>query len=550
MKDFFVLQLLDSFSRIFEKFGVDYRAMRKILQVKLTLDGRRVPTIFQQRNQSQKQKKERNVFISSLLFYAIFSLFFIPFIVMGDNYLFQMSLVFGMIMFFVMTAMISDFSSVLLDLRDKSILQSKPINQKTINMAKTIHIIIYLIYLTGSLAGIPLVVGLFKHGIGFFLISLFNLIFLSLFIVVFTALIYLAILKFFDGEKLKDIINYVQIGLSLSILIGYQLLIRSFELIDLTIVIHVEWWHVAIVPMWFASIYESVLNGNWQSILIVFSLLAVIMPILSFYIYLHMAPVFERNLEKLSTTTVQKGKRKNTINKKLTRILCRNPLEASFFRFASLMMKSERDFKLKVYPSLGFSIIVPFIFIINQRMMLDFADIFDSKWYLSIYFSMLIIPTVVLMLRYSGKYKGAWIYKAAPLTDLRYVFSGTIKAFLVKLYLPLYSFISIIFVYLFRFKIIPDLIVIFLTSCVYTVICFLLLKKSLPFSESFTAASQNDNLKAVLLFLIVPLFWLLHYMSTFVEYGVYLYMLAVLIVLVSIWHVSLKVSWEQVQRES
>ena len=35
------------------------------------------------------------------------------------------------------------------------------------------------------------------------------------------------------------------------------------------------------------------------------------------------------------------------------------------FRFATNMMKKERDFKLRVYPSLGFSIIFPFIFLLS-----------------------------------------------------------------------------------------------------------------------------------------------------------------------------------------
>lgn len=46
MKDFTILKLLDRFDFLFKKMGVDYPIMRRILQVQLTMDERRVPTIL------------------------------------------------------------------------------------------------------------------------------------------------------------------------------------------------------------------------------------------------------------------------------------------------------------------------------------------------------------------------------------------------------------------------------------------------------------------------------------------------------------------------
>ena len=157
MEDFRTLKLLDRFERIFTRFGVDYKIMRKILQVKFTMDGRRVPTIF---SQNSNQKEKSNQYVKSLWIYVLFGLFMIPFILMGENYLFQMSLFYGIFTFFVMTSMISDFSSVLLDVRDRNILFTKPVNSKTINTAKFMHIIIYISFLTIALVGIPLIVAL------------------------------------------------------------------------------------------------------------------------------------------------------------------------------------------------------------------------------------------------------------------------------------------------------------------------------------------------------------------------------------------------------
>ena len=142
----------------------------------------------------------------------------------------------------IMTSMISEFSSVLLDVRDKSILSTKPITVKTVNAAKFMHILIYLTYLTIALTAIPLVVGIFMQGIVFFILTVFELVLINIFVVVLTAILYIVILQFFDGEKLKDLINYVQIGLSLVLMIGYQFLVRSFELVNLNMVMEFHWW--------------------------------------------------------------------------------------------------------------------------------------------------------------------------------------------------------------------------------------------------------------------------------------------------------------------
>ena len=49
--------------------------MRRILQVKLTMDGRRVPTIFAQ-NMKQNDNETSNHYLDSLWIYFIFSILF------------------------------------------------------------------------------------------------------------------------------------------------------------------------------------------------------------------------------------------------------------------------------------------------------------------------------------------------------------------------------------------------------------------------------------------------------------------------------------------
>ncbi|MDI6603579.1 MAG: hypothetical protein QME35_00295 [Thermoanaerobacteraceae bacterium] len=82
-------------------------------------------------------------------------------------------------------------------------------------------------------------------------------------------------------------------------------------------------------------------------------------------------------------------------------------MEKTFFRFANDMMKNERQFKLKVYPSLGFAVVLPFILLFDNLRSNPFSNISSSKIYLSIYFCSLMFPTAMMMIKYSESYKAA-----------------------------------------------------------------------------------------------------------------------------------------------
>lgn len=525
MKDFKVLQLLDKMQFIFRKMGIDYSIMRQILHIKLTMDERKVPTIF-----NQNKKDQKNSYFKSLWIYALYGLILIPFMGFGDNYHFQMSIAYGIVIFIVMTTLISDFSSVLLDVRDRSILSTKPINAKTINAAKILHILIYLTYLTIALTAIPLLVSLFTQGILFFLLTVFALIFINIFIVVLTTILYIVILRFFDGEKLKDIINYVQIGLSLVLMIGYQVLIRSFEFVNLEMVVTFKWWSIFIIPMWFAAPYEVILNGNNSYFTLVGTIFSVFIPLISIGLYIKLIPTFERNLQKLLSTSKSKKEKRSRLKDYFLSFICRTSEEKAFYRFASLMMKQERDFKLKVYPSLGFSFVIPFIFMFNM-MRSDHVDYSTSISYLNIYFSMLIIPSAVMMLGHSAKYKAAWIYKVFPIKDYTDLQKGSLKAFLIKLYIPLYLVLSIVFCFIYGPRIIPDLLIVLVASCLYTIICYMGFENKVPFTKPFDEIGDGQSWKALILFIPLGLLAFIHYLlATSISYGTFIYFFVLVIV--------------------
>jgi len=543
MKEFRILKFMDIFRKVFEKSGYDYFILRKILQVKLTMDGRRVSTVFN--NNKKTVVDSNNNFLKSLGIYLLMGLMLIPFVAMNSNFIYQMSILFAVMMFFIMTSLISDFSSVLLDIKDRNILGTKPVNSKTLRLAKTIHISCYMFSISFALAGPALIVSLAKNGPIFFLVFIVSILFLDMFCIVLTSFIYLLVLRFFDGEKLKDIINYVQIILSLVIMVGYQLVSRLFNIVDLNITFVPKWWQFFIVPVWYSAPFQMLKTSEVTNTYIIFTALAIIVPIMALILYGSVMSHFEKYLLKLSNNS---AKNKIVIKKPgqfLSNLFCRSREERVFFRFASDMMKNEREFKLKVYPSLGFAIAFPFIFLFQQIMDSGIREVSKGNSYFFLYFCGIMLPSVLLMIRYSASYKGAWIYKTLPINNVTPIFRGTMKALLIRLFFPFFLLESVIFTAFFGVRILPQLVIMLLNMLLINILYFMINDKYLPFSESFEDAKQGDVGMNLLLMFVLALLAGLHYLLLSVNYGIYFYMGIALIVNLVLWKCAFNIKAEK-----
>ena len=532
MNEFRSLKVLDHFRSVFQKLHIDYDVMRNILQMKFTMDERRVPTIF-----SLSKESKGNQFLKSLGMYMLFSLIMIPF-VFGEEIMFQMSIIYGMTMFFLMTSMIADFSVVLLDLRDTTILHTKPIHSKTINAAKFIHVLVYMVLLTGAFTLIPAIVMLLVHGISFFILFIVSICFILLFIIALTSLVYIFVLRFFSGEQLKDLINYIQIALSIGIFVGYQIVLRAFDYTYLFKVYDFSWWHVFVPPMWFAAPFELLIRGNTAFPLIILTSLAIIVPIIAIYSYYRLMPSFERNLQKLmeNAGNPRRGKGKMTLI--LERIVCFQKEERKFFRFATQMMGEEREFKLKVYPSLGMALVFPFIFIYNELSYRTMEEVSQGNMYLWIYFVNMVVGVVVYMLQFSGNYKGAWIFPVAGIRHPGRMYCATLKAFLVKFYLPIFMIVSIIYCYIFTPRIVLDLLVVVFAAILQSLfVIYLTYKGSFPFSKPFESLKQGSSNTVITfgLMFVSAIFAGVHFLILQIPYGTVGYLIAIAIVVFIMW---------------
>lgn len=520
---------------LFKRFGIDYDLMIKILKLKLLMDGRRANTFTN--NQNKADDESKNKFIKSLSVYFIMGLFMILFVLFQENYLYGMSFIFGITIFLLMTSLIADFSSVILDVKDKEIILSKPVDSRTYNAAKVLHIARYILMISLAIAAPSLLVSLAKKGVLFFLVYLLQLLLISLFVIILTAMVYLFILRFFSGEKLKDIINYVQIGLTITMSVGYQLLGRVFNLTDGANIVHnPRLWKYFFPPLWFAAPFDLIFRGDRSSYIIIYSILGIVVPILSIIVYIKLIPSFERNLTKLNSADGQ-HKDRHRINHFWASLLCRSESERTFYKFSANMIKNERTFKLKVYPSLGMSLVFPFIMFINYTRG-DMAGIESSKIYLWIYMTYLMIPTAIASLAYSGNHEGAWIFETIPIEDKGLIYRAAVKASTLNLFLPVFMAVSIIFLIIYHMSIWLDVLVILVNLLLFTAITYKVIKEdTLPFSNAFDP-TKNPGSGAVAIgtMMIAGGFGLIHFLLTLVPYVMYIYLPVAIAVNIIFWN--------------
>lgn len=525
MKEFRYLKFLDIFKALFKSIGIDYPVLRKILRMKLLIDSRKTSTVL--RNQKKDSEDDnKNNFIKSLGIYLLFGAFLCVFIFIRDNYLFSMSIIFSMFMFFIMTSLVSDFSSIILDLKDKEIILTKPVNSRTLNAAKVLHIFYYIFMITMALLGPALLLSLKRYGYTYFLLFLAAAVLIDLFSIVLTSLLYLIILRFYSGEKLKDVINYFQIILTITITIGYQFMSRIWSFIDIhNIEIQLTWWKFLMPPLWFAAPFELFINGNTDNYIVGFSLLALVVPIIAIIIYIKTSSVFESSLQKLRNAEGE-TKNKNKITNYLSNIICRDREEKAFYKFTANMIRNERTFKLKVYPSLGFSIIFPFILVFTAYL----NGALSRSSFFAIYLAAFMVQDVVGFLSYSGNYKGAWIYQTMPIVSKEAIHKGALKAVFTNLFTPLYIFVGLVFLVVFKFNILIDIIIVYLNISLLTILTHMIQKKDLPFSLAFeTTEKKNGFAEFIQVLLAMGVLAGLHFLFGKINFGSLIYLALIIV---------------------
>jgi ABC-2 type transport system permease protein len=510
---------------LYRKLGVDHEQMKAILVIKLTMDDRRASALFQ-----TQRKKDKPITAATLGTMAMSAL-------MGLLFLFSFSYSSGMstsltlyfTMFFVMlsASLISDFTSVLIDIRDNFIILPKPVSDRTFLVGRLMHIMIHIskVILPMSIPGLVYmsIVTNILGGLIFFMVVLL----VALFAIFFINALYLVILKVTTPGRFQSIISYMQIFFAIAIYGSYQLMPRLMESTGLDQMEISTIKGIIFYPLfWFASMWMVLFNMDGNSQQFIAAIAGGIIPFLSIYIVVKfLAPSFNNKLSLINnsggeTKPVQKNapaiKRKSFAGL-LSKILTGTSAERTGFLMTWKMTSRSRDFKLKVYPSIGYLAVYAVLIFWNSGQ-----DAFESLqgdgWrgrvlIISIlYFSAIILTMALGQMIYSDKHKASWIYYKAPLLRPGEVILGGAKAIIMKFYFPVITVVTIAGLYVFGPKVLPQIILAMFNVSLISTIMVVMNNKVFPFSmQQNLNANTGTFLKNMFILMFAGIVAVIHF---------------------------------------
>jgi len=524
-----ILKILDLFRWFFQLLKVDYKKFRVLLWVKLTMDNRQDKSVMQ----SKGDKEMSHSMLWVCLIYVFVGIFAGLMLVWFKSLFVSLVFIYALIMFMTAVALVSDFTSVLLDTTDNAILLPRPVESRTIVVTRVTHIVIYLVLITLSLSLASILIGTFRFGFAFTLLFLFTLILSVLFVVFLSTFFYLLLMNISSGERFKDIILYFQIFIAIVAMGSYQILPRLLDLDQIQKVsFAIRWWTYLLAPAWMAAPVDMAVTGNVSQAKIVLSLLAVMVPLISIIVVIRfLAPGFNRAISRLEIS----GSRAVNRRKKerlflgmaggFSRICASNPVEKAVFKMIWWLTSRDRKFRLKTYPSFGYMAIVIVVFVFSgegniQQAMFSLPE--TKKYILFLYMVCFVIPTALIQLRFSDNYEASWIYKALPIAKPGDILKGSLKAVVTKYSLSIFMPISLMVILVWGISVIDDVIFAFLNMIASCTMIAFLVRNEFPFSRKYKGAREaQKGLTGVSMLLIPGVLGVIHFILTFIPYAIY-----------------------------
>ncbi len=488
---------------LYNKMGVDRKALTAILNIKLTMDDRRLSTL-QQARRGKSDKQVSSATIGTMVVSAVLGLLYLTAFMVGSNIVTSLSFYFFMFFFMLSATLISDFTSVLIDVRDTFIILPKPVNDRTVLLARLLHIFIHICKLVFPMALPGMIYIGVKYGIVSAMWMLPMVLLLTLLSIFFINAVYIVILRVTTPQKFQNVISYFQIVFAIVIYASYQILPRMMEQkgfleFDLT----AYSWSAGLPMYWMAVAWESLTSLSFTAESVIFLLASVSVPLLCVWVVVKfLAPSFNNKLALINSSAdgpaapaknIVKQKKPGMVEK-LSTVLTSGNAETAGFLFAWRMSGRSRDFKLKVYPSIGYMLVLVVMMFVRSKNISFETLVSNGKEFkifliVSIYLMSLLLVTAISQMAYSEKYKAAWIFHVAPLEYPGEVILGALKAIVLKFYIPIIILITIPALIIGGWYTLPNVLLGLFNQLLIAALLTYLNFRNLPFSRK-----QNANL--------------------------------------------------------
>jgi hypothetical protein len=480
--------------------GADYNQLRAIVGAKLMSDFRRVPEA------SKGMQKERSLAFQIITYLLVGFLVALLLLTM-NNHLMGLMINYTFILFLLCATLITEFTQVVFDPSDNIILLPRPISNRTLMVSRLLHITFYISVISLSLSLPATIMILVNWGFVPMLAYLCGVFTTSVFALFSANFIYLVLSQVMSAERFKNLITYLQVGLSVLLFVGYFFIGKIPQDLKLVENISSQWWSYLVQPLWSSMLVDlaagtSITLGN-----VALAALSIIVPLFGLTLMVrYLTKGYDAILEKLATSTERHEEVGNKYKGKnlLRRLVCRTTTEEAGWKLAMIISSRDRNFKQMVYPFIGFAF--AYIFVILKPDFSHFKAsiwaISQSKSYYGFIFMGIYIGMAFGMIRASSSYQAAWIYKVTPLEHKGELLSGAIKAMLFKIFIPAYTLICLPALFIWGAQIIPILIFGGILVVLTHLVTILLFSYNLPFSIPPSDNGRGANVAKMLIMML------------------------------------------------
>jgi ABC-2 type transport system permease protein len=518
--DQWLLKILLSLVQPFVKQGVDFERLKIIVQTKLIMDRRRVRTNYKQ----QKNKEPKNPLLITLVVYSLFGLLMAVMIGFTKPFLLSMIFFHAYLLFMMAMTLITDFSAVLLDTADNQVILPRPVNSKTIFVARLVHILVYLLQFTIALALFPFITIFIVSGMGAGIASFFTILLTVAMAVFITYLLYILILRFSNEQKVKDIIGYFQIFMTLFFSVGFQLFPRLINFEEMMRTFSLHWYSYFLPPVWMALSIDAVQHFNLDRMHVIMMLCALLIPVFTFWLMIkYLAPSFARKLALLQNDRPgTKNNIKHQVNERpfssfFSALLCKTASEKAGYEIVWKLTGRDKGFKLQFYPSIGYLLVFAFILVFKsgKDFQLTIQSLPGSKLFLwLIYLPVFSVSSSKTIIAFYENFQAAWVYQSTPVKYPGQVISGSIKALLTKFFSPIYLLLYIFSLYTWGYVITDDFVFGFFNNIIIFLSLEQLSRHYLPFSQQQNIKEQSGRfVKVIIQIITIAALVGLHYLA-------------------------------------
>lgn len=543
-------------SGLWKGLGADIDQLQAILKVKLILDDRK-PMQFG-RQQSQKKAKYSSA-LTMLLSFFTGLLYMLPLLLSLKDAVFALCIFYTLFLFFLTFTLVTDFSNAMVDTRDKHIIFSRPVDDRTVFLSRMLHIFIYLfrIVLPMSVPG-WVTFGIIKgwKAALWFPFPLLLMIFISLFLV---NSIYLILIKLTRPGKFKEIINYFQIAFSIVFFASYYLMPRFLDSEAMANINVLDFGWVRWLPSyWLAATWSwiepgvSLAGTGWLGAL------AIVFPLLCTWITVrYLAPNFIRQItaldgiepdERKSDAGATRSKPGKKLYNKLAHLLNQSDAAKAGFVITWLQTSRSRSFKMRVYPLFAY---VPVYFL---YLLLTAGDEFNSVWealpgsqkhLLLLYMTAFVLLQALNYVTMSDQYKAAWIYYSAPVKVPGHIMIGAFKAMWVKYFLPFISIISAFVLFVWGMSAVLDIVLAAANVTLFALAIVRIAYRNFPFSmmEQMNSTGAKAMIRVTFTIFLIGALGFGHYLATFIWLKL-IFLVLSLILLWLVWDSYRNTSWD------